>query len=55
MKKNKTYSQAYSQLMELVKLIESEHLPIDELVVKIKEANELIDYCQSLLKQMEEG
>ena len=48
-KKKGTYSQAMSRLEQIVSQIDNNELDIDQLADKIKEANELIAFCQSKL------
>lgn len=48
-KKKETYSQAISRLEQIVSQIDNNELDIDELANKIKEANTLINFCQSKL------
>lgn len=48
-KKKQTYSQAIARLEEIVRLIDSNELEIDELAEKIKEANEIISFCSEKL------
>lgn len=48
-KKKETYSQAMSRLEQIVSQIDNNELDIDQLADKIKEANELIAFCQSKL------
>ena len=48
-KKSQTYSQAMERLEEIVRLIDSNELEIDQLVEKIKEANEIIAFCSDKL------
>lgn len=48
-KKKETYSQAISRLEKIVNQIDNNELEIDELVDKIREANEIIAFCQSKL------
>ena len=48
-KKKQTYSQAVARLEEIVRLIDSNELEIDELAEKIKEANEIIAFCSEKL------
>lgn len=48
-KKKQTYSQAIDRLEEIVRLIDSNELEIDELAEKIKEANGLIAFCSEKL------
>ena len=44
-KKKETYSQAMERLEKIVSQIDNNELEIDELAVKIKEANEIIAFC----------
>lgn len=53
-KKKETYAQAMARLESIVGQIEGNELEIDELVVKIKEANEIIAFCSGKLKKAEE-
>ena len=48
-KKKETYSQAISRLEQIVSQIDNNELDIDQLADKIKEANDLIAFCQSKL------
>ena len=48
-----TYSQAIKRLEEIVKLIESNQIEIDQLAEKIKEANQIIAYCTDKLTKAE--
>ena len=43
-KKKETYSQAMERLEKIVSQIDNNELEIDELAVKIKEANEIIAF-----------
>lgn len=47
--KKQTYAQAMERLRKIVEQIESDELDIDALVDKIKEAQELIKYCNGKL------
>ena len=47
-KKKETYSQAMARLETIVRQVDSNELEIDELVDKIKEANEIIGKGQSM-------
>ena len=52
MAKNKeTYSQAMARLETIVRQVDSNELEVDELVEKIKEANEIIAFCSEKLKK----
>ena len=48
-KKKETYSQAISRLEQIVSQIDNNELDIDQLADKVKEANDLIAFCQSEL------
>ena len=48
-KKKETYSQAISRLEQIVSQIDNNELDINQLADKIKEANDLIAFCQSKL------
>ena len=48
-KKKETYSQAMERLEKIVSQIDNNELEIDELAVKIKEANEIIAFCSDQL------
>ena len=49
-----TYSQAIKRLEEIVKLIESNQIEIDQLAVRIKEANQIIAYCTDKLTKADQ-
>ncbi len=48
-----TYQEAYDQLTQLVDDIETEQVPLDELPATIRQATELITFCQSRLRAVE--
>lgn len=48
-----TYEQAKSALDKIIKDIQNENLSIDLLAEKIKQAQELITYCQMRLRNIE--
>ena len=48
-KKKETYSQAMARLEKIVSQINNNELEIDQLAEKIKEANEIIAFCESNL------
>ena len=50
-KKKETYSQAMARLETIVRQVDSNELEVDELVEKIKEANEIIAFCSEKLKK----
>jgi exodeoxyribonuclease VII small subunit len=49
-----TYESAYKELSSIVKDIEQENVPLDELTKKIERANTLIAFCKERLRQTEE-
>lgn len=51
--KQLTYSEAITQLNEIVRLIDNNEVEIDQLADKIKEANELIAFCNEKLTKAE--
>ena len=53
-KKKETYSQAMKRLEEIVRLIDSNELEIDQLAEKIKEANEIIAFCSDKLTKADQ-
>lgn len=50
-KKKETYSQAMARLETIVRQVDSNELEVDDLVEKIKEANEIIAFCSEKLKK----
>jgi len=48
-----TYSNAFTALQTLVRQIENEDIQLDTLADKVKEANELIKYCETKLRVIE--
>ncbi|NMA73614.1 MAG: exodeoxyribonuclease VII small subunit [Bacteroidales bacterium] len=54
MKKKLSYTEAIERLEEIVNLIESNELEIDELTNKIKEANDLIQLCTEKLTKVDQ-
>ncbi len=51
---NLTYNEAYSRLTALVDQIEDDTMMLDTLAEKVKQAKELIDFCESKLRTIEE-
>jgi len=47
---NLTYNQAYNELSKLVDQIEDDKIQLDTLAGKVKQAKELIDYCETKLR-----
>jgi exodeoxyribonuclease VII small subunit len=48
-----TYTQAVTELEEIVKEIENEDVEVDHLLEKVKRASVLIKYCKDKLKNTE--
>jgi len=48
-----TFDTAYSELEKIIKQIEGESIPLDELAIKVKEAKELIRFCEEKLRSIE--
>jgi len=53
MKKNLTYSKAFSELEKLVGQIEDDKIQLDTLADKVKQAKELIKFCEIKLRTIE--
>jgi exodeoxyribonuclease VII small subunit len=54
MKTKLTFDRAFSELEKLVEQIEDENIQLDTLADKVKEANELISYCEIKLRTIAE-
>jgi exodeoxyribonuclease VII small subunit len=50
---NLTYNEAYSKLSKLVDQIEDDKIQLDTLAEKVKQAKELIDYCETRLRSID--
>ena len=50
---NLTYNQAYNELSKLVDQIEDDKIQLDTLADKVKQAKELIDYCETRLRTID--
>jgi exodeoxyribonuclease VII small subunit len=48
-----TYSDAYAKLEELVAQLEDGNIPLDELSLKVKQANELVSICENKLRNIQ--
>jgi exodeoxyribonuclease VII small subunit len=48
-----TFDTAYSELEKIIKQIESESIPLDDLAEKVREAKELIRFCEEKLRGIE--
>lgn len=53
MKKNLTFDKAYKELSQLVREIEQDDIKVDTLAIKVKQANELINFCVTKLRTIE--
>jgi len=53
-KKTLKYSEAISEIEEIVAQIESNDLDIDELTDKLKRVSELLKFCKAKLRSTEE-
>jgi exodeoxyribonuclease VII small subunit len=53
MKTDLTYSDAYAKLEELVAQLEGGNIPLDELSLKVNQANELILICENKLRNIQ--
>ena len=51
---NLTYNKAYSDLSKLVHQIEDDKIQLDTLADKVKQAKELIDFCETKLRRIDE-
>jgi len=47
-----TFESAYKKLEQIIDEIQSWEVPLEELVDKIKQANQLINYCEWILKDI---
>lgn len=50
---NLTYNQAYAKLSKLVDEIEDDKIQLDTLADKVRQAKELIDYCETKLRSID--
>lgn len=53
MKSNLTFDKAFSDLTKLVNQIEDDKIQVDTLSEKVKEANELIKFCEAKLRTID--
>ena len=53
MEKTLTYEDAYNELAQISREIETESVTVDVLAEKVKRASELIAYCQTKLRATE--
>ncbi len=50
---NLSYSEAFASLEKIVEQIEDDSIQLDTLAEKVKQANELIQYCEAKLRSIE--
>jgi exodeoxyribonuclease VII small subunit len=48
-----TFDTAYAELEKIVRQIENESIPLDELAARVKEAKQLIRFCEEKLRAVE--
>ena len=53
MSEEMTYSKAHSELEKLVEAIEQDEIQVDVLAEKVKQARELIAFCEEKLRNVE--
>lgn len=53
MKSDLTFDRAFRDLTKLVDQIEDDKIQVDTLTEKVKEANELIKFCEAKLRTIE--
>ena len=54
MKDNLKYEEAFAQLQDIVRKMESDEYSIDEIAVQLKTAQQLIKFCKDKLTKTEE-
>lgn len=47
------YNKAYSDLLKLVEEIEDDSIQLDTLAAKVKQAKELIEFCENSLRKID--
>ena len=51
MKKKMTYSAAFEELEMILKEMQSDNVPIDNITSKVKRSKELLEFCKEHLRQ----
>ncbi len=51
---NLTFKQAYNDLTELVAQLEDDKIQLDTLAEKVKQAKELIEFCETRLRTIDD-
>jgi len=54
MAKIKNYTEAVKEMEGILDALKSDKIAIDQLGDKVKRANELLEYCQAVLRKAEE-
>lgn len=54
MENNLTFEKAFNDLTQLVEQIEDDKIQVDKLTEKVKEASELIRFCETKLRTVED-
>ena len=54
MEQTMSFDKAFAELQKLVRQIETEDIQVDKLATKVHEANELVKYCETRLRVIEE-
>ena len=54
MENNLTFEKAFNDLTQLVEQIEDDKIQVDKLTEKVKEASELIRFCETKLRIVED-
>ena len=54
MKENLKYEEAFAQLQDIVRKMESDEYSIDEIAVQLKTAQQLIKFCKDKLTKTEQ-
>lgn len=54
MENNLTFEKAFNDLTQLVEQIEDDKIQVDKLTEKVKEASELIRFCETKLRAVED-
>ncbi|MES2772708.1 MAG: exodeoxyribonuclease VII small subunit [Bacteroidota bacterium] len=50
---NLSYTEAFAALEAIVEQIEDDSIQLDQLAEKVKQANDLIQYCEAKLRSIE--
>jgi len=54
MKKDSTFDKAFKELTALVNEIENDNIKVDTLTEKVRQANELIKFCETELRTIKD-